>query len=171
MSCWEKVNGASVNDRTWASGKIGTNHTGFLLVNAGPTLALFVSLIKQNSLQWNFTSTKCLEIQTPCIFCGTGADHNLIFLLLWNCNLLSDVSPVEQSSAGLGSLEGANGSRGPRWKSRRAAPWLPFFRGKLYEGESKSRKTDLKNQSRKVLRPIVSSFPNLIDGGCLEILL
>lgn len=59
-----------------------TNHPGFLLVNAGPTLALCVSLIKQKSLQGNFTSTKCLEIQTGCIFCGTGADHNLICLLV-----------------------------------------------------------------------------------------
>lgn len=128
-------------------------------MNAGPTLALYVSLTKQNSLQWNFASTKCLEIQTRCIFRGTEADHNLPCLLVWNCNLLSDLSPVKQSSVGLGSLEGANGSREPRWKSRRAAPWLPFFRGKLYEGESKSRKTDLKNQSGKVLRPF-PSFPS-----------
>lgn len=137
----------------------------FLLVNAGPILALCASLIRKKSLQWSFI---CLEIQTRCIFCETAADDDLIFAFWFEIAKSFLVrawklSPAKQSSLGLGSLKGANRSRGPRGERRRVAPWLPFCRGVLSEGESKSRKTGLKNQSRNVLRPIVSSFLTLVN--------
>lgn len=145
-------------------------------MNAGPTLALCASLIGKKCLQWSFTSTKWLEIQTQCIFCETGADHDLLFAFWFEIATsflvrTRKLSPAKQSSVGLESLKEANRSRGPRWKRRRAAPWLPFCRGMLSEGESQSRKTGLKNQSRNVLRPIASSFPSLVDDECLELLL
>lgn len=163
-------------DRPVPQVKQQTKYAVFLLVNAGPTLALCAFLFRKKSLQWSFTSTKCLEIQTRCIFCETGADHDLLFafwLEIATSFLVraGKFSPAGQSSVGLGSLKGAKRSRGPRWKKRRAAPCLPFCRGVLSEQESKSRKSGLKNQSRNVPIPIASSFPSLVDEGCLELLL
>lgn len=169
----KRVNGAGVYGRPVPRVKQQTKYTVFL-VNAGPTLAPWAFIIRKKSLQRSFTPTKCLEIQTQCVFYETGADHNLTFVF-WFEIVTSflvrarKLSPAEQSSVGLGSLKGANRPRGPRWKRRRAAPQLPFGRGMLSEGESNSRKTGLKNQSRNVLKPAASSFPSLVDQGCLEL--
>lgn len=146
-----------------------------LLVQAGPTLTLCAFLSRKKNLR-SITSTKCLEIQTWCIFCETGADHDLIFAFWFEIVTSSpvtarEISPAKHSSLGLWFLKGANRSRVLRWKKREEATWLSFCRDVVSERESKSGKTDLKNQSRNVLRPIASSFPSLVDEGCLELLL
>lgn len=147
-------------------------YTVFLLVNAGPTLALCASLIRKKS-HGVLHLPNALKSKHWCIFYETGADHDLPFAFWFEIATsflvrARKLSAAKQSSVGLGSLKGSNRSREPRWKRTRAAPWLPFRKGTLSEGESKSRKTGLKNQSRSVLRPIASPFPSLVDEGRLE---